>query len=441
MTLVNTELNPSRPAIKMQAIDQINLTGSNPRKHPKGQVKKLADSISRFGFVVPLVVDEENFVIAGEARLLAARQLGMSEVPTICVSDLSPADKSALRIALNRLAELSEWDNEILKFELESLLEDIDYPIEITGFEVADIDALLLPADVAERAEEIPEPPTEPVSVIGDLWIIGKHRVLCGDATDPTTLERLMEGKTASMVFIDPPYNVPIAGHVSGLGKTKHREFVMGSGEMSAAEFTEFLGKAFKALAAASANGSIHFVCMDWRHMREILEAGGEAYSELKNVITWVKANAGMGSFYRSQHELVFAFKSGGALHINNFGLGEKRYRTNVWNYAGANSFHKGRGEDLAAHPTVKPIEMVADAIKDCSNRNDIILDTFLGSGTTALAAHRTGRIGYGLELDPVYVDLIVSRLEKETGEKAVSADGLTFEETKALRASMKEAA
>lgn len=441
MSLANCELNPWRPVIKMQPCAQVNLAGSNPRKHPKSQIKKLAESISRFGFVVPLIVDEENYVIAGEGCLLAARQLGLPEVPTICMSDLSASDKTALRVALNRLAELSEWDDECLKLELETLLADPAYPIEITGFEVADIDALLLPAELAERLEEVPEPPAAPVSLLGDLWTIGNHRVLCGDATDPAALERLMAGKTASMVFIDPPYNVPIGGHVSGRGKVKHREFVMGAGEMSDAEFAGFLAKVFKALTNVSADGSIHFVCMDWRHMREVLTAGDQAYTDLKNVITWVKGNAGMGSFYRSQHELIFVFKSGLAPHINNFGLGGKRYRTNVWNYAGANGFRKGREEDLAAHPTVKPIAMVADAIKDCSRRGDIIVDSFLGSGTTALAAHRTGRIGYGIELDPAYVDLIVSRIEKETGEKAVSADGLTFAETKVLRSAMKEAA
>jgi DNA modification methylase len=230
------------------------------------------------------------------------------------------------------------------------------------------------------------------------------------------------------MVFADPPYNVPIDGHVSGLGKVKHREFAMGVGEWSPAEFTAFLTSAFRHLAEFSDDGSIHFQCIDWRHLGEMLAAGLEAYTELKNLCVWAKTNAGMGSLYRSQHEFVYVFKSGTASHINNIELGKHgRYRTNLWTYAGVNSFGLDRG-DLKLHPTVKPVALVADAIRDCSHRKGLVLDPFLGSGSTLVAAEKTGRLGYGIELDPLYCDVTVRRLKVVCGlEAKLEATGQSF--------------
>jgi DNA modification methylase len=247
---------------------------------------------------------------------------------------------------------------------------------------------------------------------MGDLWQLGPHRLICGNALEPATVAALMCGERAQMIFTDPPYNVPIQGHVGGLGTIKHREFAMAAGEMTRSEFTAFLRSAFERLVETSQDGSIHFICMDWRHMTEML-AAGSVYTELKNLIVWAKDNGGMGTFYRSRHELVFAYKNGTAQHINSFELGQHgRYRTNVWQYRGMNSMAAGRNDELALHPTVKPVAMIVDAIKDVSERGAIVLDLFGGSGSTLIAAHKTGRRGYLCELDPIYCDLILRRWE-----------------------------
>jgi hypothetical protein len=234
-------------------------------------------------------------------------------------------------------------------------------------------------------------------------------------------------------VFTDPPYNVPIDGHASGLGSIRHRDFVMAAGEMGEKEFTTFLTEACSLLASNSVEGSIHFLCMDWRHLRQLLAAGGEVYSELKNICVWVKHNAGMGSFYRSQHELVCVFKHGRGAHRNNVQLGQYgRHRTNVWSYPGVNSFGRGteEGNLLALHPTVKPVAMVADAILDCSARGDIVLVPFMGSGTTVMAAERVGRRCYGMELNPLYVDTTIRRWQAFTGATARQSEtGRAFDE------------
>jgi DNA modification methylase len=264
----------------------------------------------------------------------------------------------------------------------------------------------------------------------GDLWVLGQHRLFCGDARRCEPFEALLQGERARMVFVDPPYNVPIRGHVSGKGRVKHREFAQASGEKTAAQFTKFLEECFGQLVEHSAEGSIHFVCTDWRHLDEMLTAGKRAYRELKNLVIWAKTNAGMGTFYRSQHELIFVWKNGRGKHINNFGLGEHgRSRTNVWTYAGANAFGRDRLSDLEMHPTVKPIALVADAIRDCSLRGDLVLDCFGGSGTTLIACEKTERKARLIELDPVYCDLIVRRWQPLTGERAVHADtGVAFD-------------
>jgi len=421
-------------------IDDLKLDPTNPRRHSKKQIRQIANSVKTFGFNVPVLVDADLNVIAGHGRLLAGRELGITEVPTLCLDHLSPAQARAFMIADNRLTEIATWDEGLLAQQLKELsLLGLDFNIEVTGFEMGEIDLRIAsledepdPAD--DPADVVPELLARPpLSKIGDLWLLGPHRVLCGNALDAEALAALMGQEVAAMVFSDPPYNVPIDGHASGLGAIHHRPFVMGSGEMDKPAFTAFLSQAFQNLAAFSSEGSIHFICMDWRHVEELLAAGRNAYGELKNLCIWVKDNGGMGSLYRSQHELVFVHKNGHALQPNNVQLGRfGRNRNNVWHYPGVNSFARcgEEGNLLALHPTVKPVAMVADAILDCSARGDIVLDGFLGSGTTVIAAERTGRRCHGLELDPAYVDTIVRRWRALTGGSARhAASGRSFDD------------
>ena len=393
----------------------------NARTHSKRQVAQIARSIEEFGFNNPVLVDAKNKIIAGHGRVEAARSLGLETVPAIRLEHLSETQLRAYVIADNRLAELAGWDQEMLAIELQGLIDLLpDFDVTLTGFEMGDIDVLLRGIETTDGDRPDPDDTfegvdrtKEAVTKLGDVWAIGPHRLICGDSTEAATYQRLLGKERAQMVFTDPPYNVPIGGHVSGLGKVKHAEFAMASGEMSEDQFTGFLGTIFERLVAFSQDGSIHFVCMDWRHMNEVLVASRGTYA-LQNLCVWTKTNGGMGSLYRSQHELVFVLKSGSASHINNVELGRHgRNRTNVWSYAGINSFGAHRDSDLSLHPTVKPVALVADAILDCSNRKGIILDAFAGSGSTLVAAHRTGRRGYGIELDPHYCDVILRRLQK----------------------------
>lgn len=412
----------------------------NPRTHSKKQIQQVAASILEFGFTNPILVDNAGNVIAGHGRLLAAKQLGITNVPTICLSQMTEVQKQAYLLADNKLAENAGWDESLLAIELASLdILDLEFDLTVTGFETAEIDLLIEHHQHDENPDDtFPnlEPDTPVVTQPGDLWLVGQHRLLCGNATNTDNFDRLMAGKRAQLVFIDPPYNVSIDGHVCGSSRIKHREFEMASGEMSATEFTDFLTSVLTLLATYSTNGSMHYVCMDWRHMSEILIAGEKAYTEYKNLCVWNKTNAGMGSLYRSKHELVFVFKSGTRPHINNIELGKHgRYRTNVWDYGGVNTFDPKRREELTLHPTVKPVAMVADAIMDCSKRNHIILDCFAGSGTTLLAAEKTGRRGYSMELDPQYVDVALMRLQQSFGLDAIHEEtGLDFNTLKHKR-------
>lgn len=407
---------------------------NNARTHSKKQVKQIAASIAQFGFVNPVLLDEEDYMIAGHGRVAAAKEIGLQTVPTIKIAHLTPEQIKAYRLADNKLAELAGWDDDILKIEFQHLQELADVlDLTVTGFEVAEIDILLGNDDKAAEADAPFDDlvKTEPVSRPGDLWLLGNHKILCGSALDANDYARLMGGEQAQLIFTDPPYNVRVKD-ISGLGKHKHAEFAMASGEMDRAEFLAFLGTALCHMADHSTDGSIHFVCMDWRHIEELVAAGREVYSELKNICVWAKDNGGMGSLYRSQHEFVAVFKNGTAPHVNNIQLGKHgRYRTNLWKYAGQNTFHAGREDDLAAHPTVKPTALVADAILDCSTPAGIVLDPFGGSGTTILAAESTGRHARLIELEPVYVDVAIRRWQKMTGKDAVHADtGKTFAQT-----------
>ncbi len=409
--------------------------GRNARTHSRKQVRQIADSIRAFGFTNPILIDSHNMILAGHGRVEAAALMAMATVPCVRIETMTPEQKRAYVLADNKLAMNAGWDEELLAEELKSLLEiDLDFDIGVTGFSIPEIDSLiegLAPEEPGNPEEDrlplIAHGPS--VARQGDLWSLGSHRLLCGSALDPNTYLALMEGEEAQMVFTDPPYNVPILGHVGGSGAIRHREFVMGSGEMTSGEFTSFLERAFKNLAVHSIDGSIHFICMDWRHLAEMTVAANEVFGELKNLCVWVKDNAGMGTFYRSRHELVFAFKKGAAPHINNFELGQYgRYRTNVWQYKGVNTLRAGRLDELSLHPTVKPVAMIADAIKDVSKRNGIVLDPFGGSGSTLIAAHKTGRRGYLAELDPIYVDGIIRRWQQYAKDDAIlSSSGETF--------------
>lgn len=425
--------------IEMRRTNTLAPSPRNARTHSKAQVAQIVRSIRQFGFTNPLLVDENGNVLAGHGRLRAAQELGLTEVPTLCIAGLSAAQRRALMLADNKIAENAGWDRELLGAELAELtemLEAEDLDITLTGFDTAEIDALMIDLDEDDTTDD-DLPLAGPHAIEkGDLWVLGRHRLICADARDEAAVESLMAGAQAHMVFIDPPYNVPVRGHVQGRGAIKHREFAFASGEMSRDAFEAFLTECLAVCERNAVDGSIHFVCMDWRHIGELMAAGRTVYSELKNLCVWVKSNAGQGSFYRSQHELVFVFKKGGEAHINNFGLGQTgRSRSNVWHYAGANAFRAGRLDELKMHPTVKPVALVTDAIRDCSKRGDIILDTFMGSGTTIMAAEHLGRRAYGVEVDPAYVDVAIRRWLAVTKADAIlGATGETYPEVAARR-------
>jgi DNA modification methylase len=428
-----------RLKIVYRKVDDLIPYGQNARTHSGKQIAQIAASIRQFGFVNPILVGADNMIIAGHGRLAAAQLVEMREVPTVRLDHLSEAERRALVIADNRLAELAGWDTDTLKVELGELAAlDLDFELEITGFETAELDNLLSPADPGEDSDDDIPPANDGPAVTraGDTWLLGEHRLICGDAMKAEVLAALMGNEQADMVFTDPPYNVPIDKHVCGSGKIKHREFAMGAGEMSQGEFTAFLETALSLAAKHTKDGSIHFVCMDWRHMGELTVAGRQVYSEFKNLVVWAKTNAGMGSFYRSQHELVFVFKKGKAAHTNTFGLGDTgRYRSNVWTYPGVNAFGRGQ-KDLALHPTVKPFALIADAIKDVTKRGEIVLDVFGGSGSTLIAAERTRRRARLVEIDPAYCDVIIRRAQKTCElEARLEATGQAFEAAAAERA------
>jgi hypothetical protein len=425
-------------AVVYRPLSELKPDPKNPRRHSLRQIRQIAKSIATFGFNVPILIDADNNVVAGHGRLLACRQLGWTTVPTISLAHLTRAQAKAFLIADNRLTENSEWNDRLLAEQLKELsLLNLDFELDVTGFELAEIDLRIESLNEDGTTEDdllnqVLAAVGPAVAQRGDLWSLGRHRLLCGSAVEASAYAGLLEGNKAALVFTDPPYNVPVQGHVSGNGAIQHREFAMAAGEMTEVQFTGFLEECCTLLAAHSLPGSIHYVCMDWRHVGELLAAGKGVYSELLNICVWVKHNGGMGSLYRSQHELVFVFKNGAAGHCNNVQLGKfGRNRTNVWQYRGVNDFGRTteEGNLLAMHPTVKPVALVADAILDCSRRGDVVIDAFLGSGTTLIACERTGRSCYGIELDPLYVDTAIRRWQKYTGEQAMhAATGQTFD-------------
>lgn len=428
------------PQLVMRAVADLMPHPRRTRTHSKGKLDKLTASVRRFGLNAPLLI-AGNVILAGHARLEAAKRLHMDFVPTLELSHLSPDEQRAYVIADNKHAANAGWDKEALAEELQTLL-NLDFQAEDLGFDLAEIDLTLDEASDADPLgidpadDRVPEILNDPVSQSGDLWLLGRHRLLCGDARSLEQLNLLMDGRVADIVFTDPPYNVKVDGHVCGLGSVKHREFAFASGEMSSGEFADFLTLTFSNAATVMRDGAIAFVCMDWRHISELLAAGGRAFTELKNLVVWNKTNGGMGSFYRSKHELIFVFKNGTARHTNSFGLGDTgRYRTNVWEYPGISSLGPSRADEIAMHPTVKPVALIADALRDCSRRGEVVLDLFGGSGSTLIAAHQTGRSANLVEYDPGYCDVIVKRWEQLFGKCATLAGtGQTFEEVAAAR-------
>ena len=435
------DMAAGRGQVIYRPLSELKLDPKNPRAHSPRQVRQIARSIESFGFNVPVLIDANGKVIAGHGRILACQLLGHTEVPTISLEHLSEAQAKAFMIADNRLTENSTWDDRLLAEQLKELSElELDFSLEATGFEMGEIDLRIegLTADPedADPTDVLPEQRSEsPVTRPGDLWLLDRHRVYCASALEESSYAALMQAEQAAMVFTDPPYNVAIAGNVSGLGATCHREFAMACGELDDAQFTAFLTQACTLFARHSIDGALHFIFMDWRHLGELLAAGRSVYTELKNVCVWIKNHTGMGAFYRSRHELVFVFKHGCGRHRNNVQLGRfGRDRTNVWPYPSPRTL-SDEGNLLALHPTVKPVRLVADAILDCTARGDIVLDGFLGSGTSVIAAERTGRRCFGLELDPTYVDTVVRRWQAYTGGQARdAASGKVFDEIEAER-------
>lgn len=433
LSAIEQKLGP----IDYRPISSLVRYAGNPRKHPERQLVKLMASLQEFGFAMPALVDENDVIIAGEGRIEAARRLGMIEVPVVVARHWSPTQVRAYRLADNRLAELATWDQQALAIEIAAIIELDECPVEILGWETAEID-ILLDGSAGDSADTAPDPadeqispPAVPVSRPGDMWLLGEQRLLCGSSLDTANWARLLGGELAAMAFTDPPYNVPVTGHVCGLGKVSHAEFAMASGEMSKSEFTDFLSGFIAAMLPHCKDGAVLDLCMDWRHIGELLSAIEGNGLSLLNLCAWNKNNGGMGSLYRSKHELVFIAKKGKAPHTNNVELGKHgRYRTNVWDYAGINTFGKTRMTDLADHPTVKPTALVADAIRDVTHPGEIVVDAFMGSGTTILACERTHRRGHGIEIEPGYVDVAIRRWESLTGNSAVLAEtGQSFAE------------
>ena len=426
-------------------IERIKPYEANPRDHDERQTTKLAGIIRSVGFLVPIIVDDTNVIIAGHGRWAAATKLALKSVPVIRAGHLTAAQIKAFRLADNRIGELSTWNKTALALEFKALVEEIDLDpeiLELTAFEVAEIDlhieSLDEQASAPDRADLLPEPGPA-VTRPGDVWCLGRHRLLCGSALEMESYRLLLQGHQVRAVWSDPPYNVAVSGHVCGSGQVQHREFAMASGEMSESEFTSFLATYLGLSKQHSLPGSLHYVCMDGPHAFELLSAARKAELQFKVTCTWAKTNAGMGSLYRHQTEFVHVFKNGGVEvpHVNNIQLGKYgRYRTTLWTYPGINTFRKGRMDDLQSHPTVKPWALVADAIKDCTEIGDSVLDCFCGSGTTLIAAEKARRIGYGIELDPIYVDVAVRRWQALTGKQAVHAQtGQSFAAVQAERA------
>lgn len=423
--------------VEYRSPDSIRPDPSNPRVHPKPLLDGVKASMLAFGFTNPILADETGTVICGHGRLRCAKELGLKLVPVIVLRGLSEVERRALRIADNKIPSKSSWDADLLRSELLAIATpELNFDLSLTGFSAGEINVVLGAGAAADPDDEVvPAAPLQPVTRRGDIWRAGPHRLACGDARDRAALAALIDGP-ADAAFLDPPYNCAVDGNA--VGKGRHKNFAMAVGEMTPAQFIAFLVASLGVCASVSRDGAVHFVCMDHHHVGELAAAGDAVYGERLNIAVWRKSNAGMGGLYRSQHELVFVFKVGDGPYLNTVELGKHgRNRTNCWDYPSVNSFKGARRHDLALHPTVKPIQLVADAILDVTRRGDRVLDAFLGSGTSLLAAERTGRRCFGLEYEPAYVDLALERWSALTGDEPVlEATGASFAAVRALRSS-----
>jgi hypothetical protein len=441
LTSLATALALRNVSIEVLPLVALKRSREAARKHPQKQLTQIAASIREYGFNTPVAIDGTDTIIAGHARVAAAKLAGLKEIPTVRLSHLSPSQVRAYALADNKLAEGATWDDDMLKVVLTDLCaSNVDFDVEAIGFDPVEVDVIIHGTDDTapeDQCDEVlPQIRKVAVSRSGDVWRLDRHMFACADALDATSYALVLGDAKATLIISDAPYNVPIQRHVSGLGRHQHREFAMASGEMTPAEFTAFLRTVFGHLAAHSVDGSLHYLFMDHRHMDEILAAGGATYKERKNLLVWKKTNASMGSQYRSQHELIFLYKHGSAPHINNIQLGSNgRYRTNVLEYAGANVFRAERDEELERHPTPKPVTMIEDLIRDSSHINDWVLDCFVGGGTIFIAAEKTHRRAAGIEIDPLYSDLSIERWQALTGKSAVLVStGQTFAEVAQVR-------
>jgi hypothetical protein len=422
--ILSRDLNPHRVAVA-----GCRPLGRETRKHPPAQVRKLAANLERFGFVLPILTDAQGRVVAGWAQVLAARQLGLNEVPAVSLTDLSDAELRMLRLALNRIADDGTWDRQALALEFSEILQLApQIELESSGFEMSEIEVLLKDSSDHDQDDELPpiDAAATPVTRPGDLWVLGEHHLLCGDALRAESYARLMETDKGQMVFADPPYSVPIQDHGSDLAAAS--DVAVASGEFSPSAYQAFLRTALGHAAQHSNDGAIHYVCTDWRHQRELVAAGDEVYGELLNICVWTKGQTGNGSLYRSQHELVFVFKVGKGVH--NVPLGrDGRHRSDVWDYVSDNGLNGSADINLA--PTVKPVALIADAMRDCSNRGGLVIDPFGGVGTTLIAAEQSNRRARVIELNPILVDASIERWQRLTGGTARHADtGRAFTQT-----------
>jgi DNA modification methylase len=424
-----------RAIIELVSIRELRPNPRNARTHSQKQIRLIKASLEKFGQMKPVIVDDNGMILAGHGFVEAARLAGLNRVEVLRFSHLSETQKRAYLLADNKIAEEAGWNREMLAIELGELVDLLPaegFDVSLTGFETAEVDLLL--ADMAPSATEpvdaIPTLPQKATARRGNIWLLGKHRLMCGDAQEPIDLKRLMNGKLANAVFCDPPYNRP-ARSIGSRGQIKHSDFAFASGEMSRPQFRRFLAQTLGNGVQVSAEGAVHFVCMDWRGVGDLADVGRDLYGAMLNLVVWNKSNAGQGSFYRSQHELIGVFRVGNETHRNNIELGRfGRNRSNVWTYAGINTFGSGRMDNLASHPTVKPVALVADALLDCTIRGDVVLDQFCGSGTLILAAEKVGRVGFGLEYEPRYIDVAIQRWQDLTKLDAVlEGDGRTYEE------------
>lgn len=429
---------PGSMALERRSIASLKGLPRRARKTEASQLEKVCMSITKLKQSAPVLIDKAGKIINGHIVVLALKELGEDHAWCVVIDHLDEDECNLLHVALNRIAETGDWDLDALG-PLLIELDDIGFELETTGFSLPELEIILLPDQgdaIDELESDLPQVPGNPVSKLGDLWLLGKHRLLCSDATDEQSYKTVLDGELADVIFTDLPFNIPIDGFVSGLGKVKHGDFKQGAGEMTSEEFQAFCDKAHELGAIHLVDGGAFFSCIDWRSVDRIMDACRKAGLRHINTAVWNKGSGGMGSPYRSAHEFVVVYCKGKKLAVNNIELGKHgRDRTNVWTYPGANQPGSSAGKALKHHPTPKPIEMVRDALLDVSKRGSLILDPFMGSGTTLLAAETCGRRAAGIELDPGYVDVIIRRWEEMSGHKVIHAEtSLTLDELAAQR-------